>query len=160
MTSKTIMYLQESSKNAGIMNADLNVLETRKFKGRICCGGHLAVTYGSELLYLRIFSSLSLPSNFIKRMLPFLCGLKSRTHVGYHTVKLAATIMCTDHAEWLRQNGGTIIQELEIEAQKKKKKKTFGSEIPFIGTNFAPEIQEFDIQVHKMCLFCKLLNAI
>ena len=28
----------------------------RKFKGGICCGGHLAVTYGGELLYLQIFS--------------------------------------------------------------------------------------------------------
>ena len=29
---------------------------SRKFKRGICCGGHLAVTYGGELLYLRIFS--------------------------------------------------------------------------------------------------------
>ena len=29
---------------------------SRKFKGEICCGGHLTVTYGGELLYLRIFS--------------------------------------------------------------------------------------------------------
>ena len=28
----------------------------RKFKGGLCCGGHFAVTYGGELLYLRIFS--------------------------------------------------------------------------------------------------------
>ena len=28
----------------------------RKFKGGICCGGHLAITYGGELLYLQIFS--------------------------------------------------------------------------------------------------------
>ena len=27
----------------------------RKFKGEICCGDHLAVTYGGELLYLQIF---------------------------------------------------------------------------------------------------------
>ena len=39
----------------------------RKFKGRICCGGHLAVTYGGELLYHRIFS----PSKFVKLELPF-----------------------------------------------------------------------------------------
>ena len=26
--------------------------EPRKFKGGICCGGHLAITYGGELLYL------------------------------------------------------------------------------------------------------------
>ena len=32
------------------------MLETRKIKGGICCGGHLAVTYGGKLLYLRIFS--------------------------------------------------------------------------------------------------------
>ena len=29
--------------------------EQKKFKGGICCGGHLAVTYGGELLYLWIF---------------------------------------------------------------------------------------------------------
>ena len=28
---------------------------TRKLKGGICCGGHLAVTYGGELLYLQMF---------------------------------------------------------------------------------------------------------
>ena len=38
----------------------------RKFKGGICRVGHLAVTYGRELLYLRNFSQLSLPSNFVK----------------------------------------------------------------------------------------------
>ena len=27
----------------------------RKFKGGICCGSHLAVTYGGDLLYLQIF---------------------------------------------------------------------------------------------------------
>ena len=27
----------------------------RKFQGGICCGSHLATTYGGELLYLRIF---------------------------------------------------------------------------------------------------------
>ena len=26
-----------------------------KFKGEICCGGHLAIMYGGELFYLRIF---------------------------------------------------------------------------------------------------------
>ena len=31
-------------------------VSTRKLKGGICCGGHLAVTYGGELLYLPIFS--------------------------------------------------------------------------------------------------------
>ena len=30
------------------------VLNPRKFKGGICCGGHLAITYGGELLYFRI----------------------------------------------------------------------------------------------------------
>ena len=29
---------------------------SRKFKVGICCGGHLAITYGGELLYLQIFS--------------------------------------------------------------------------------------------------------
>ena len=46
--------------------------------------GHLAITYGGELLYLRNFSLLSPPSNFLKHMLPFLCACK---HLGYHAVK-------------------------------------------------------------------------
>ena len=54
----------------------------RKFKGGICCGGHLAVTYGGELLYIRIFSQLSPPSNFVKRELPFSRGLWSLMHSG------------------------------------------------------------------------------
>ena len=32
------------------------VKNSRKFKGGICCGSHLAITYGGELLYLRICS--------------------------------------------------------------------------------------------------------
>ena len=39
------------------------VHKPRKFKGEICFCGHLAVTCGGELLYLRIFSSLSQPNN-------------------------------------------------------------------------------------------------
>ena len=35
----------------------------RKFKGGICCGSHLAVTYRGELLYLQICSYLSPPSS-------------------------------------------------------------------------------------------------
>ena len=30
-------------------------MKARKFKRGICCGGHLGVTYGTELLYLWIF---------------------------------------------------------------------------------------------------------
>ena len=30
-------------------------VRVRKFKGGICCGSHLAITYGCELLYRRIF---------------------------------------------------------------------------------------------------------
>ena len=43
-------------------NIDFKI-EPRKFKGGICCGGHLVVTYGAELLYLRIFSFPSSVSN-------------------------------------------------------------------------------------------------
>ena len=32
-----------------------------------------------------------------------LVDLKSCTHLGYHAVKHAATIMCADHAKWLYQ---------------------------------------------------------
>ena len=35
----------------------ITLLQSRKFKGEICCGGHLAVTYGGKLLYLWIFHS-------------------------------------------------------------------------------------------------------
>ena len=28
-------------------------VRSRNFKGRMCCGGHFAVMYGGELLYLR-----------------------------------------------------------------------------------------------------------
>ena len=33
----------------------ISVFEPRQFKEGICCGGHHGVTYGAELLYLRIF---------------------------------------------------------------------------------------------------------
>ena len=52
------------------------------------------IMYGGELLYLRIFSYVSLPSNSIKRELPFTRGLTSCTHVGYHAVNHTVTIMC------------------------------------------------------------------
>ena len=45
--------------------------------GGICCDSHLAVTYGAELLYLRIFPYLSPPS---KPELPFLHGLITRAY--------------------------------------------------------------------------------
>ena len=47
-------------------------LQPRKFTGEICCGSHLPVMYGGELLCLWIFSYLSPPS---KRELPFVSGL-------------------------------------------------------------------------------------
>ena len=58
----------------------------------ICCGGHLAVEYGGELLYLRIFLELSPPRNFFKCELLKLC-----THIGYRAVN--HTIMCADCAK-------------------------------------------------------------
>ena len=72
---------------------------SRKFKGGICCGGHLAVTYGGELLYLPIFLQLSPPNKFAERELPFQRGLKSRTNIDYSAVNHMVTIMCTNHAE-------------------------------------------------------------
>ena len=81
------------------------VFYPRKFKGGICCGGHLAVTYGDELFYLRIFSLLSPPNNSVKRELPLPRGLKSRTQTGYPAVNHAITIMCADRAK----SEGTII---------------------------------------------------
>ena len=54
---------------------------------------------GGELLYLWIFSRLSPPSNFVKRVLSFSHGLKSHTHLGYRVVKHEVTIMCADRVE-------------------------------------------------------------
>ena len=72
----------------------------RKLKGGIGCGGHLAVTYGGELIYLRIFSYPSPPNHFVERKLPFLRELKSRTHIDYRTVNRTVMIMCADCTEW------------------------------------------------------------
>ena len=85
-------HFQGSPKEGDLELVEFDVPEIkdggklRKFKGGICCGGHLAATYGGELLYLRNFSKLSPPSNFVKRELPFSCGLKSRRHIGYRAV--------------------------------------------------------------------------
>ena len=62
-----------------LYNAFTFVLFSRKFKERICCGGHLGVTYGAELL-----SS--------KCELPF-------PHNGYRAVNEVVIIMSTDHSE-------------------------------------------------------------
>ena len=40
--------------------------QPRKFKGGICCGSHLAITYESKLLHLQNYFELSPPSNFVK----------------------------------------------------------------------------------------------
>ena len=48
-----------------VFNIKIYLFTPRKFKEGICCGGHLAVTYGGELLYLRIFLKLNPPSNFV-----------------------------------------------------------------------------------------------
>ena len=63
--------------------------EPGKFKGGICWPSHMEASY----------CTLSLPSNFVKRELPFPHGLKSHTHKGYHGVNHAVMIMCADHAE-------------------------------------------------------------
>ena len=54
-------------------------LEGSCLTNNVIFGGQLAVTYGCELLYLRIFSQLS-PPNFVKREMSFPRGLKSRTY--------------------------------------------------------------------------------
>ena len=82
------------------MNSLTNLnYSARKFKGGICCGGHLAVTNGGELLYLWIFLQLSPPNNFVKPKLPFPRGLKSCTHIGYRAVNHAVMIVCAVRAE-------------------------------------------------------------
>ena len=59
----------------------------------ICCGSHIAVTYGAELLYRQVFLYLSRPS---KRELPFLRGL----NIGYHACSESRG---KDYAPRLRQ---------------------------------------------------------
>ena len=73
----------------------LNPTHPKKFKEGVCCGTHLAVTYGGKLLYLQIFLKLSPQNNF---ELPFPREFKSCTH---RMVNPLVTIMCADHAEWL-----------------------------------------------------------
>ena len=77
---KKSQKIQLSDLKCAILNK--YAFESRKFKGGICCCGHLAVTYGGELLYLWIFSLLSPPNNFVERELPFPLGFKSRTHTS------------------------------------------------------------------------------
>ena len=76
-----------------------HAFKSRKFKGGICCGSHLAITYGGQLLYLWIFLWLSPPNNFVKPELPFPQGLKSRTHIGYRAMNPAVMIMRADRTE-------------------------------------------------------------
>ena len=49
--------------------------EPRKSKEGICCGSHLAIKYGGELLCLLMFLLLNTSSNFVQRLLPFSHGL-------------------------------------------------------------------------------------
>ena len=63
--------------------------KVRKFKVGICCGNHLAVTYGAELLYLP-------PS---KLELAFLTWIKSQPHIGYRAMNHAVTIIHADRAD-------------------------------------------------------------
>ena len=77
----------------------MDVGKPRKFKRGICFGGHLAITYVGDLLFLLICSYLSPPSNFVKRELPFPRGLKSRMHIVYRAVNHVVTILCADRAE-------------------------------------------------------------
>ena len=79
--------------------------DSKEIQGGICCSSHLAVTYGGELLYLRIFSLLSPPRNFVKRELLFPHGLQSGMHIGYRVMNRAITIMCSDRAEWSKSRG-------------------------------------------------------
>ena len=60
-------------------------------KKETCPGDHLAAMYGrmeGELLYLQTYSLLSLQSNFVQHVLPFLHGLKSPTHLGNHLINM------------------------------------------------------------------------
>ena len=51
-------------------------------------------------MYLQIFFILSPPSNFVKRELLFLSGLKSSTHICYCSVNHTVVMMCADCAKW------------------------------------------------------------
>ena len=102
----TIWYNWRYNTNFKLLNVRLvrgshrirDASHPRKFKRGICCGGHLAITYGGELLYLQIFLLLSPPSNFVERELPFPHVLKSHAHIDYRAVN-HAIIMCADRAK-------------------------------------------------------------
>ena len=69
---------------------------TEEFKGGICCGGHLAVTYGGAS---RFFIMLSRPTNFVRHVLPFSHRFKSCVHLGYRMVKHEVMIIWADQAK-------------------------------------------------------------
>ena len=73
------------------------ILRSKKSKGEICCGGHLAVTYGGELLYLWIFRSCARQAISLSVCHLSCLDLKSHLHLGYRMVKDAAAIMCSSH---------------------------------------------------------------
>ena len=86
-TSMWLMLQADTMLAASMqLSADQGNLEEESFVA--------AILYGGELLYLRICSYLSPPSNFVKRELPFLHGLKSHTPIGYcmvnHVVAMSA----------------------------------------------------------------------
>ena len=65
-------YLETNCLRNSNMAVKFYEARSRKVNGGICCGTHLRVTYGAELLYILIFLYLSLPS---KHELPFQHGL-------------------------------------------------------------------------------------
>ena len=85
--AKKLLSRRRQSEYSCVQWSHPLLVNTRKFKGGISRGSHLAITYGGDLLYLWMFLLLSPPSNFVQRILPFSRGLKSRTHLGYCRVK-------------------------------------------------------------------------
>ena len=91
----TFLQILMAAKSCGFWGRIIMV-KARKYKGGICCRGHLAVTYGGELLYLQILLYLSPPSKY---ELPLLQAIKSCTHNDYSAVNHVVTMMCIDHAK-------------------------------------------------------------
>ena len=63
---------------------------------RICCGRHLEVQYGAELLYLQNFFVVK-PAK--QACVAFSAWITSFAHNGYHALIHAAMIMRADHAD-------------------------------------------------------------
>ena len=108
----------------------------RKFKGRICRGGHLAITYGGQVTVPPDIFAAELTKATLFRVCCFShMDLLSRTNVGYHAVN---TIIFADRTK----TKGTIthppcmtIQMTGMPIALYSSQKETGSPFKFLGTD-------------------------